>query len=87
MQYPLYTLMVFDKWRNGVPVAFIVTQRSKESDISPWLGALRVKLVSKMPQWRPNAFIVDDAQAEINALKFVLDAAIPLLLDSVSHAI
>lgn len=79
--------MVFNKWCNGVPVAFVVIQQSKEADISPWLGALRVKLVLKMPQWRPDAFIVNDAQAEINALKFVSDAAIPLLLDSISPAI
>jgi hypothetical protein len=68
-QYPLYTLMVFDKWRNGVPVAFILTSRSTQLDLSPWMAALNSKLVLKMPEWHPNAFIVDDAQAEINALR------------------
>lgn len=67
-QYPLYTLMVFDKWRNGVPVAFIIAQSAKEKDITPWLTAIKQKLVSKMPEWLPNAFIVDDALAEINAI-------------------
>jgi hypothetical protein len=31
LQFPLYILMVFDKWRNGVPIAFIITKRSNKS--------------------------------------------------------
>lgn len=63
--------MVFDKWRNGVPVAFIIAQSAKEKDITPWLTAIKQKLVSKMPEWLPSAFIVDDALAEINAIMYV----------------
>jgi hypothetical protein len=68
LQFPLYTLMVFDKWRNGVPIAFIITKRSKQIDLSPWMTELKRKAVVASPEWRPNAFIVDDAQAEINTI-------------------
>ncbi len=68
-QFPLYTLMVFDNWRNGIPVAYIVTSRSKQVDLSPWLKAIRKRMTDTKPEWKPNAFVVDDAQAEINALR------------------
>jgi hypothetical protein len=31
--------------------------------------ALKTKMIATLPEWRPNAFIVDDAQAEINSLR------------------
>ena len=30
LQYPLYTVMVFDDWRNGILVAFFVILRTHE---------------------------------------------------------
>jgi hypothetical protein len=33
LQFPLYTLMVFDKWQNGVPIAFIITKWNKQMDL------------------------------------------------------
>jgi hypothetical protein len=30
LQFPLYTLVVFDKWRNGVPIAFIIMEWSSD---------------------------------------------------------
>jgi hypothetical protein len=68
VQFPLYTVMVFDKWHNGVPIAFIITKRSKQIDLSPWMTELKRRAVGASPEWRPNAFIVDDAQAEINTI-------------------
>jgi hypothetical protein len=65
LQFPLYTLMVFDKGRNGVP---IITKRSKQIDLLPWMTELKRKAVATSPEWRPNAFIVDDVQAEINTI-------------------
>ena len=71
LQFPLYTLMVFDDWLNGVPVAYIVTSSSKQPDLEPWMRALAKKLASRQPDWAPNAFITDCAQAEINGLQTV----------------
>jgi hypothetical protein len=69
LQFPLYMLMVFDKWRNGVPIAFIITKQSKQIDLSPWMTELKTKVVAASPEWWPNAFIVDDVQAEINTIR------------------
>jgi hypothetical protein len=69
-QFPLYTMMIFDKWQNGCPGAYVVTSRSKQLDLGPWMLALKTKMTATLPEWRPNAFIVDDAQAEINALRY-----------------
>lgn len=41
VQYPLFTMMVFDEWRNGVPVAFVITAKSKQADLAPWMRALK----------------------------------------------
>lgn len=68
LQYPLYTIMVFDEWRNGIPVAWFITSSSKE-DLTPVLAALKDKIVAAMPDWKPSSIIVDNAQAEINALQ------------------
>ena len=61
--------MVFDEWRNGIPVAWFITSSSKEEDLTPVLAALKDKIVAAMPDWKPSSIIVDNAQAEINALQ------------------
>jgi hypothetical protein len=33
LQYPLYTLMVFDEWQNGISIAFIVIGKSQKIDL------------------------------------------------------
>ena len=62
-------MMVFDEWRNGVPVAFVITAKSKQRDLAPWMRALKEKLVQIRPDWRPTAFVLDDADNEINSLR------------------
>ena len=69
LQYPLYTIMVFDEWRNGIPIAWFITSSSKEEDLTPLLATLKDKIVAAMPTWKPSSIIVDNAQAEINALQ------------------
>jgi hypothetical protein len=68
MQYPVYTVMVFDEWQNGIPVAFIITSRCQEEDIVAWLTKLRNRVLLVSPNWLPNAVIVDCAQAELNCI-------------------
>jgi hypothetical protein len=43
LQFPLYTFMVFDKWRNGIPIAFIIMKQNKQIDLSPWMTELKRK--------------------------------------------
>ena len=68
-QYPLYTVMVFDDWRNGIPVAFFAISRSHEQDLVPVLQALHNRVASRDPTWCPSSIIVDNAQAELNTLR------------------
>ena len=64
-------MMVFDERHNGIPVAFILTSRCDEADLTPWMKALNAKMLETKPDWKPTAFIVDCAQGEINAIKYV----------------
>jgi len=68
LQYPLYTVMVFDEWENGIPIAFVIVGKSKEKDILPWLKKLNARCCAVQPDWRPGSVIVDNAQAELNAI-------------------
>jgi hypothetical protein len=45
MQYPLYTVMVYDEWYNGVPVEYVITSRCQEEDILAWLSKLRDRVI------------------------------------------
>ena len=62
--------MVFDEWRNGIPVAFFVISRTREQDLIPVLQALHNKVADYIPNWCPSSIIVDNAQAEINTLRY-----------------
>lgn len=69
LQYPLYTVMVFDKWRSGILVAYFFSSSTKEEHLQPILQALKDKVTKKLPSWEPSSIIVDNAQAEINVLQ------------------
>ena len=69
MQYQLYTLMVFDKHRNGVPIAWVISSRNTTGDLSNWLSSLFIARLKERSDWIVRAFITDDAVAEIEALR------------------
>jgi hypothetical protein len=46
LQYPLYTMMVFDEWQNGIPIAFIVIGKTWECDLDPVLKTLSQQMPS-----------------------------------------
>ena len=69
MQYQLYTLMVFDKHRNGVPIAWVISSRNTTGDLSNWLSSLFIDGLKECSDWIVRAFITDDAVAEIEALR------------------
>lgn len=60
---------MFDAFRNGVPIAWVITSSCCCSDIVTWLTALRDRVLDHNKGWEANAFMVDDAQAEIQALR------------------
>ncbi len=65
LQFPLYTMMVFDEWYNGVPVAYLITSNYKQCDLAPWMDALNKSLLMVKNVWHPNAFIVDDVKVAL----------------------
>ena len=75
MQYQLYTLLVFDKQQNGIPVAWVVSSRNRSSDISLWFSKLMERGRQLKADWTVNAFMTDDALAEIDAIRFFLQLA------------
>jgi hypothetical protein len=64
--------MVFDEWRNGIPIAYFITSSSKEKHLQPILETLTLKAACVNPEWKPSAVIVDNAQGEINVIQYVL---------------
>lgn len=71
VQFQLYTLLAFDSQHNGVPVAWVIMSRSMTSDISKWMETLLLKVRMGMLEWKLNAFMVDDAAAEIGAIRYI----------------
>ena len=69
MKYQLYTLMVFDKHHNGVPIAWVISSCNTTEDIKELLSALFNQGMKKGPDWHVPAFITDDAAAKIEALR------------------
>ena len=61
--------MTFDEQQSGVPVAWVVASRNTSEDIALWLKHLMQKCYQVHSDWKVNAFMVDDALAEINALR------------------
>ena len=61
----LYTIMVFDSHKNGIPIAWIVSSSSKRLDIIPWLKAFRNVMLDNFKSWSPNAFLIDDAEPKM----------------------
>jgi len=77
LQYPLYTMMVFDEWYNGIHVTFIIIGNAREIYLHPILHTLGQCLPKDQ---MPNVIIVDNIHAKINVLRYV-----DLLVEHVSH--
>jgi hypothetical protein len=53
----------------GLPVAWVIMSRSCAHDISYWMRILIQRVHLQNVGWRLNAFMVDDAGAEIKAIR------------------
>lgn len=69
MKMPLYTGLVIDEFGNGLPAFEVLCQGSSQLDVSKWLTALLQHVRQKDPDWMCSCVMVDDAIAEINAIK------------------
>ena len=61
--------MAFDEQQSGVPVAWVVASRNTSEEIALWLEHLMHRCYQIRSDWKVNAFMVDDALVEINALR------------------
>ena len=71
MKMPLYTGLIIDSFGNSVPGFMNLCQGTSQVDISLWLAALLDKIRQKDPDWMCSCIMVDDAIAEINAIRQV----------------
>lgn len=72
-QYPLYTIMVYNKFQHGVPVVWVLTERWEVVDMALVLKAVkkaaeRERASMGLEPWRPNCWIVDCASEEQKAI-------------------
>ncbi|GLJ07908.1 hypothetical protein SUGI_0076590 [Cryptomeria japonica] len=67
--YQLYSCLIFDEKQSRAPVAWDVTSRKKIKDIQVWLMELQRRAKEKRPNWTINAFIMNDASAEIHMIE------------------
>ncbi len=51
--FPLYTMMVFDDWKNDYPVAHIITSWSEQNDLSKWMDVINQKMQGSKLDWKP----------------------------------
>jgi hypothetical protein len=65
VKFHLFTLMMFDAHRIGVPVAWIITSHQTCDDLMEWIIPLKTKLLSKNTKWKPSCFIIDDVPQEL----------------------
>ena len=68
-QFPLFTLLVIDEHGNGIPVGFVITNNERAGTIAAWLKELIAAARQVMPDFAPSCIIMDDCQAEINAVR------------------
>jgi MULE transposase domain len=71
LRMQLYTGLVMDTHGNGLPVFHVLSQRHQQEDLQEWLLAFKSFMLQHKPTWQPSCFLVDDAQAEINAIRYI----------------
>ncbi|GLJ19583.1 hypothetical protein SUGI_0354310 [Cryptomeria japonica] len=84
--YQLYSLLVFDEQEAGVPVAWAISSRNKVEDINEWLMEVYKRGKQDKEDWHVNAFMTDDASAEIEAIRLSFDCQVLLCIWHVRRA-
>ena len=69
LRMPLYTGLVIDEYGNGLLGFMTLCQGISQADISQWLKALLQRLREHNSDWMSSCAMVDDAVAEINAIR------------------
>jgi hypothetical protein len=71
VQYPLYSILVFDEFETGLPAAFGFLEREETEDLVIYLHALRRIAQEKCPGWMPSCWMTDCADNERAAIAYV----------------
>jgi hypothetical protein len=71
VQYPLYTLAVFDEFENKHPAAYGFVERKLEEDLIEYLSAVKETAQQHFPGWMPSCGMTDCADNERNAIAHV----------------
>eukprot|EP00878_Enallax_costatus_P030591 GHUV01033332.1.p1 GENE.GHUV01033332.1~~GHUV01033332.1.p1 ORF type:complete len:100 (-),score=13.81 GHUV01033332.1:284-583(-) len=69
MQFPFLSMLVMDDWLQGVPGAWAMLSNEQEPTLMTFFDAVKGRVESLKPDWRPSCFIIDDCQAFANALR------------------
>ncbi|GLJ47194.1 hypothetical protein SUGI_0996270 [Cryptomeria japonica] len=84
--YELYTLLVFDEQEVSIPIAWAISSRNKVEDINEWLTEVYKRGKQSKEDWHVNAFMTDDASAEIEAIRLSFNCQILLCIWHVRRA-
>lgn len=73
LQFLLYTILVYDKFQNGIPVCHFVMEKCKTENLIVFLMVVKQKLDMLrlqlgLPPWQPNCWLIDVAGEKIAAL-------------------
>ena len=71
LQYPLYSLAVFDEFENIHPAAYGFLERELEEDLIEYLSAVKETAQQHCPGWMPSCVMTDCADNERNAIAHV----------------
>ena len=86
VQYPLYTLLVFDSNQIAIPIEWVISASFSSHDVHKWMRLLHDRICAKDSTWRLNRFIVDDAMTETAKIRDVFQCSTLLCLWRVRRA-
>ena len=72
LQYPLFTILVYDAQGNGLPVAWYVTGSANADSIQDFLDAFMTACRKRREDFKPTCILMDDDAAEQLAVRYVV---------------
>jgi hypothetical protein len=79
VQYPLYSLQVFDEFENGHPAALGFFEREETEDLVEYLQVVKKTAQEHCPGWMPSCFMTNCADNERAAIAEVFPG-VPIYL-------
>ena len=70
LQMQLHSVLVFDKHLQGIPIAWVISERNEGDDFALWMASLQQAGRDACPDWRPSAFIIDCSLAQVNGIRY-----------------